>query len=319
MTTSGSADFNQTRDQIITDALQLIGRIGEGETPTTNAINLCSNLLNKLVKHWETMGIHLWTSSFGTLFLNKGQNKYKLSSSRGDFACDDSTLVETTLTSTGSGSTLTVGTTTGMTVGDNIGVQLDAGTRFWSTISSIGSSTSVTLTSPLTSNASSGNTVFSFTALLDRPLHIIDANLTTSSGYSRPLNIRYGQAKFNQIPNKSTQAPPTVAYYLPQDGIGYLYTWPTCDSDISNRIKFAYVRSIQDFNSGTDNPDLPYEWLHALTYNLARIVAPSYGIDLTKKDPNDILMIAKESLAELMMWDSEQSTIQIIPDERHDY
>ena len=36
MATSGSVDFSITRDNIITEALQLTGVIGEGETPSTN-------------------------------------------------------------------------------------------------------------------------------------------------------------------------------------------------------------------------------------------------------------------------------------------
>ena len=255
MATSNSTNFTQTRDQIISDALQLIGRLGEGETATANAISFCSNILNKLIKHWEAKGLHCWTESEGTLFLVEGQNKYTLSTS-GDRATDDSTLVETTLTADASSTTLTLDSTTGMTAADQIGIELDDNTRQWTTIVSVDSSTQVTITTGLTSTASSGNTVFSYTSKIDRPLHIMDARLRNSSNYDRPLTI-YGRAQFMQIPNKLNEAPATVIYYSPQRDNGLLYVWPTPDSDMGNRIKFSYLRSIQDFDSSCDNPDLP--------------------------------------------------------------
>lgn len=317
MSTSGTDNFNQTAVQILTDALMLLGRLGEGQTISTNALSFGMNLLNKLVKSWEPKGLHCWTSSYGTLFLNQGQQKYTINGSSGDYVCDDATLVETSLTSPATGNTLAVVSTVGMSVGDNIGVELDSAVRFWTTIASIGSSTSVTLTSNLTGTASTGRTVFSFTNFLDRPLNVFSAMLRNSSGFDRPIKLD-GQVEYNQIPNKLNQAPPNRAYYSPQQGYGLMYTWGVCDSTISNRIKFCYARSIQDFNSSTDNPDLPDEWLHALTLNMARVWAPAYGIDLTKKDPNDILRQAQEALNDLMAWDSEQSSVFIVPNDRYD-
>ena len=54
-----STSFSQTRDQISTDALMLLGIYGSEDTPNTNDLNICSNLLNKMLKGWEGQGIHL--------------------------------------------------------------------------------------------------------------------------------------------------------------------------------------------------------------------------------------------------------------------
>ena len=56
MTTSGSSDFSVSRDDIITEALQQLGVIGEGGTPSANQLTDMSRLLNMMIKNWSTYG-----------------------------------------------------------------------------------------------------------------------------------------------------------------------------------------------------------------------------------------------------------------------
>jgi len=314
MTTSNSTDFTQTRDQIIADALSLLGRLGEGETPTTNALSFCSNILNKLIKQWETQ-LHLWTTSEGTVFCNPGQNTYRLSPT-GDYACDDTTLVTNQITTASSGSSCVVTSTTGINVGDTIGIELDTGTRFWTTVASVPNSTTVNLVGSMTGTASVNNTVFSYTSNIGRPIDIRSARRRIGIFDSESDNeIRMtGRSDFMGIVNKNTPGFPNRGFYTAQRDQGILYVWPTPD-DCTTRIQISYARSIQDFDTGTDTPDLPQEWLFALTYNLARAAAPAYGINLTKSDPNDIINLAVSSLEELKAWDAENSNIYIVPDD----
>jgi hypothetical protein len=305
MATSNSTSYTQTRDQIITDALQLIGRLGEGESANTNDLSTCSSFLNKLVKHWET-NLHLWLTSEATIFLREGVNKYTLSSS-GDKATDDATLVETTLVS-GSSTAITVDDSTGMTVGDNIGIELDDGTRQWTTISAIVGN-DLTLNAALTSAASEGNTVFSYTTILGRPLAILDARVRTDD-MDNGMTI-YTRKEYMDIVNKSNSGRPIVLYYTPQINAGILYVWPTPDA-VATRLKVSYMRSIQDFVVGTDNADLPQEWLLAITYNLAVLVAPEYGVDLTKTC-RLVPTMAARYLEDLDSWDSESGSIFLGP------
>ena len=60
MTTSNSYDYVKNRDQIITRALRIVGAIGQGETPSAAAITEAAEVLNDLVKEWETDGMQLW-------------------------------------------------------------------------------------------------------------------------------------------------------------------------------------------------------------------------------------------------------------------
>lgn len=59
-TTSGTTSYSATRDNIIKRALRIIGAIGQGETPTTNATTEASQALNDLVKEWQADGMQMW-------------------------------------------------------------------------------------------------------------------------------------------------------------------------------------------------------------------------------------------------------------------
>lgn len=60
MPTSSSYDYTKNRNQIITRALRIVGAIGQGETPSTEAITEAAEVLNDLIKEWETDGMQLW-------------------------------------------------------------------------------------------------------------------------------------------------------------------------------------------------------------------------------------------------------------------
>src|SRR3990167_3017319 len=80
MATSGSVNFNQTRNDIITDALGLIGVYGVGRTISSEDMTYCSNALNKMIKAWQGKGIHLWSKEEGVLFPAAYTAEYILSS-----------------------------------------------------------------------------------------------------------------------------------------------------------------------------------------------------------------------------------------------
>lgn len=312
MTFSGTTSFTETRDQLITNALNLLGVVAAGETVTPNDLSYCASALNAMVKAWMAQGIHLWTEEEGTIYFVNGQASYTLP---GANSSDGSgTPVETTLTSPGSGSSLTVASTTGMTSGDTLGLQLDSNVIYWTTISSPPSGTTVTIAGSVPTTASSGNQVFTYTAALQRPLSIQSARIRNSSGFDRMMEIKPRQDYMN-IPQKTITGSPIILFFTPQISTGIVYVWPTPYS-VAERLKVTYLRTIQDFDSGTDQPDFPQEWLECLTFNLAVRIAPSYGVNLSSggiQGNPDILRMAQQFLEELKAWDAEQPYIQIIP------
>lgn len=314
MTTSGSTDFTQTRDQISTDVLQLLGVYGPEDTPTSSDLAICSNFLNKMVKAWECQGVHLWTYNEAAIFLTEGFQKYSLSSSSSDITGDDP--IYNSLDGDASGSSITVlsENTNFMTIGDNIGIKLDDNTLQWTTITGI-SGQIITLNTSLTGAASSGNNVFTFTTRTDRPLSITGARFKSSSGFERPIKF-LGRDDFMKIPSKDTTGSALQAYYSPKVSTAHLYVWPTAD-DVGDCICISYLKRIQDFDSSSNTPDLPQEALEAITYNLAIRVAPAFGIATQKLNP-DISVIAVTSLEELKLWDVEDGSVNVVSNYRYD-
>jgi hypothetical protein len=313
LATSNSINYSQNRNELISDALQLLGVIGAGESASANDITFCSAILNKMVKAWEAQGIHLWKESEAIIAVIPGKNKYTLAASNGDIIGDNP--VETTLTASASGATLTLSDTTGMTAADNIVITLDDDTHHSTTIVSVDTPTQVTITSAVASVASSGNCVFTYTAAAGRPLNVNNCRYKYNNGIERAM-LKMGRSEFMALPNKSMSAPCTAFYYTPQLSNGYLYVYPT-PSEPNDTLHISYQKSIQDFDGAADDPDFPQEWLEAITYNLAARVAPAYGLTLSKVNP-DILGIAQSSLANAELWDTEEGSVRIVPNNRFD-
>ena len=80
MATSGSVNFSQNRDQIITRALNVLDIVGVGFTPSAGEIDHAANALNLLVKSWQgqtdfARGLKVWARKRGYLFLQRSQNE----------------------------------------------------------------------------------------------------------------------------------------------------------------------------------------------------------------------------------------------------
>jgi hypothetical protein len=119
------------------------------------------------------------------------------------------------------------------------------------------------------------------------------------------------------IPTKTTsEGASTCFYYSPQLSSGELYVWPV-PQDTTDSLVISYVKTIEDFDSSSDNPDFPQECLSALTKNLAVAVSPAFGINLMKVNPV-LLQEAKTELREIESWDSEEGSIYIVPNRRDD-
>lgn len=79
MTTSGTNNYNNTRDQIITRALRIVQAIGQGETPDATAISEASFTLNDLIAEWNTDGMPQWNiETYTCTPLVSGTNTYNI-------------------------------------------------------------------------------------------------------------------------------------------------------------------------------------------------------------------------------------------------
>src|SRR3990167_9718369 len=160
MASSGSYDLSITRDDIITAALQLAGIIGEGETGTSAQISEAALLLNMIVKLREADGMPLWALKRGYILPFTGTSSIN-NDSHVVTAYDTTTL---SADSIASDTTLTVTSITGFSNADQIGIELDDGSVDWTTINGAPSGTTITITTGVTTAASSGNRIYGYTA-----------------------------------------------------------------------------------------------------------------------------------------------------------
>ncbi len=280
MTTSGTYTFNLTKTQIITRAFNILNIYDLKATVEADDYSFASDILNSMLKMWETEGIKLWKRRQATLFPVLNQNNYQLGSVSGADRCTN-TYYSTTLTTTvSSGTTIVVNSATNLITGMYIGIELDNGSRQWTTITNI-ASTTLTLNDAITSSATSGNTIVAYSALINRPLKLLRAttyDLNTSTDTMVQL-LSYDD--YFNLPLKTTSGRPVNAYYdrlinntLPYTGTLYLFNQP---SDVDIIFKFTYLDALQDMLNSTDTLDMPQEWLYPIIINLAAELCIPYG------------------------------------------
>jgi len=313
MATSGSIDFSLNRNEIIKEAMDLIGVLSIGENPTDAEVATCSRSLNMMLKTWTTSGIHLWTQETGTLWLVEGQAKYLLGSGATS-ANWTTSYTETTLSAdeAAAQTTLSVTTSAGMTAADIIGIVLDDDSIQWTTIDSVPNSTSVVVDDALTGVAAEDNVVYWYTTRAERPIKIVNIYRRDTSGNDIPLSPPIARDTYEALPDKDLQGTPNSYYYDPQITQGGLYVWPTADDDKNHILFVVFQRTIEDMDASTDDFDLPQEWAETISYNLAVRIAPKFDAPLRA----DTKETAKELKEELETWDSEPVSIFFQPDLR---
>lgn len=305
MTTSGTYTFNYARDQIIRAALRKVGAIQAGETPGPQMVTDCADALNSMVKFWETSGIHIWTTSEAIMYTQIGQAVYPL----GAGTPTQATVINATTTLTAnvaaSALTITVASNYQVSNGVSIGIIMDSGSVFWTTVASF-VGTTITLSSAITDSATSGNYVYVVSSNITRPLRIPALRRWNTLSQIETPCIPLSRLDYQALPNKTIQGTVTQFWYDPQGGAnnyGNLYLWPTPADVVNNNVKFTWLRPIQDFNTALDTPDFPQEWISTLIWNLALDMAPEFGV------PSEIYLMIKDraesTLAECQMWDKE--------------
>lgn len=277
MATSGSTDFNQTALEIVTGAFRLLGVLAQEQLLESPERADGFAALNLMVKGWQAQRLHLWTKEEGILFLQVGKTDYFLGVT-GNQATRFDDFISTTLTATAAASatTLVVADTTGMVALDTIGIELDDGTRQWTTIVSVDSATGLTITTALTSAASSANTIYTYTTQIERPLRILGVRRgKTGEDTEVPVIPFKSRSEYFNQNDKTSQGTVINYYYSPVLPNGRMYIWQTADN-IRDIIRFTYERPIEDFDSNSNDPDFPVEWTEVIKFNLAARLGLEY-------------------------------------------
>lgn len=286
------------RNEIIEAALDLIGVVPAAEEPTAVDIQDGAAALNDMVKNWQSKGAHLWAQNEAFLFVQPGQVKYQFGDSSPDEATEAFTE-DTLAANVASGSAIITLTTSTPLVNDRIGVELDTGVLFWSTVASL---SPITLATVLPSAAASTNTVYFYTTIIGKALRVPDAR-RSQSGQDIEM-LKMGRIDYFNLPNKLTLGTPVQFYYDPKISSGNMYLWPAPQS-INTIIKFTYNRPLIVFSDADDEPDFPDEWIEVLKYNLALRRAPAYGVSA----PIEVAALATSLMADTGEWDQDAADV----------
>lgn len=301
MAVSSSIDFAATRDDIITEALEQLGVLGEGESPSTNQLTSSARTLNMMLKAWQATETNLFAIQKAYVFMQNDQVKYELSSTGDNWS---TSIVNDYMAVAGvaTDGTITVNDDTGMSASDIIGIELDSGTIQWTTINGAPAANVVTLTVALTGAAATSNRVYTYTTKANRPMKIIEANrIDADSKEEIPIFVR-SLRHYTELPNKTTEAPVNTIYFDPQKSTSYLYVWPEPDR-VDVFLTLWVQRTLFDLDGAADDVDYPQEWFMAIALSLALLLSPKYGV--TGSPFRQLQFLADIYKEQAESWDTE--------------
>ena len=282
MATSGSIDFTANRDDIITEALEQMGVLAEGQAPSPDQLTSMSRTLNMLVKAWQAEGMNLFTIQKLYVYLEKNKNEYSLGSSTSDHISTEYNRTTTSATSVSGASTITVYSITDMGSADYIGIKQSDGTMHWTTINGAPAGSTVTLTDVTTASINSGVTVYFYTSKANRPMKISNVVISDSiSNQDIPIWM-ISRQEYIELPNKISDGIVNSIYYDPQINLGKLFVWPESDT-VDKYLTIWVQRTLEDFDAASDDADFPQEWFLPLAMNLAVISCTKYGVHRTQR------------------------------------
>jgi hypothetical protein len=275
MATSGVKTYTVTTQQLIKDAFVEATIYRQGASLPAEDYDFALRKLNTLARAWQSRGFNVWNDRRATLFLGKSDASYTLGSA-GDHATES--FVSTTLSAdaaSGAG-TVTVTSATGISNGDYIGIVKDDGELFWTTINGAPAGTTITLTVNLDGDAASGNTVFTYTTKITKPLEVTNVQLRQGSNNSVNM-YRLERENYFELSNREATGTPNQFYYERRRVDGVLYIWTT-PQDVTQYINFTYQPYLDDFINQADEADFPIEWQRALVMGLASELCTPFGI-----------------------------------------
>lgn len=310
MPTSGSINLTASRDDIITEALEILGALAEGASPNASQLTSCARTFNYMIKAMQADGLNLFALQQVYLFLQEAQSAYSLIGTTTDHYTASFVETTTSAASVSGATTLTVTSITGLSNLDKIGVYQDDGAVHWTAISGAPSGSTVTLAAALTAAVSSGAVVYAYTSKADRPMRVLEAVVHGfSAGTDTPINTGSREEYFN-LSQKDADGQVNRIYYDPQVGSPKLYVWPQSD-DERDYLKLYIQRSLADVDAASDLVDYPQEWFLFLAYNLALLIGPKYGKPLAAMA--GISSIAEREYTRVRDFDVEPGSVYLMP------
>ncbi len=300
--------YAKTAGDLIRDSLRAATISGIALPVDSDDFAQGETALNDILLNLQTKKVHIWSVTEAVMPLNPDQQKYTFGT---DHAFTD--YVYTTASAAILGAvTLNVVSTTGMTNGDNIGVELSTGVRQWTTLTIVDGDT-VTLGAALTAAVSDLASVYTYTTGIDQPVRV--ENIRFADNYTANEISTVGVARdiyFDQSVKNSTGST-NVWYFSRQLSAGLLYIWPVA-TDCKRLLRLTFIKPQYIPEDQSEDILIPPEWYIPLKFKLAADLALVYGVDANKQ--MILEQKAAQYLQDAMDSDNENLDTQFCPDWR---
>jgi hypothetical protein len=150
-----------------------------------------------------------------------------------------------------------------------------------------------------------------------KPMRVLSIRRRITTGsLDTPLQ-ELSRQEYEDIPNKTVASIPVSFYYDPQRALGTLSIWPTASTATAaaQTLQVTYLRRLADFDTSSDDPDFPQEWLGALVYGTAVWLMPEYPVNDSNLS-GLVISTAQALYADLSGWDEEPASIYMQMDTR---
>ncbi len=308
MSTSGVYNYTMNRNEIIFEALSLIGVASSFRNPSASEYATGVKWLNILIKAWQKKGLRPTQQTQIVVFLSTTANQYTLGPN-GDHASYTYNQAVTTADSVMGATTITIDDTAGFVAGYNIGIEINVNVMQWTTIVSVVGQV-VTLADPLDADLITGNVVFAYPAKVQKPLRFNNCQRALPDATEAIVGIE-NRADYFNISNKTIQGYVTQMHYSPKINDGLLYVFPI-SSQVTQVLKATVEYPLEVFTSSTQTPPFPDEWLLPLIYGLATLMGPVFGFFGPEFETIKGMAAAFED--DILSNDVEDNFIQFTPD-----
>lgn len=294
MATSGITELNITAKKVIEKALLSLGVGSAGSQLTASELTDGLDSLNNLIKSWQNY--HLpWLSTNSVVFFDANKRIYKLGEA-GDKQTMASDFREAAVNADVAlgGATITCDTTQ-FSVNDNVGIELDSGTRFWSTVAVVNAGAgTIQLNNAVPSASATGRSIFCCTNFISlRPLSMDYASKGVYNQNTDEEMTLYLKDTYLDIVDKKNTGEPTIAYYNAQLGAGEFFVYLVPDS-CNYYANVNYKRGLEIVTDQNQTLDFPDEFVRALIPSLAVLMSAEYSTSAERT--SSVMRSADENL-----------------------
>lgn len=324
-----NVDYSVTRDNVLTEAYELLGVLAEGSTLSSAQTTSGARTLNMLLKHWQGQGINLYAVKETFLFLIDSVGTYNQLDFNGTTGLDVDRnhiyvseyqmvdFAESSTTEITVNEAFIAGTPVADAVAtDVIGIPLADGTMHWAEISSVGTAGAFSKSYTFASHALTLSTDPDITKKLvvgitypGRPIKILSTSLRNFyTDTEQPVTV-ISPSDFNVLPSKSTAGTPNQIMYNREQNLGDLRTYPVNDSPYKVLVLWAQL-PLTDIDSDinlNNNQGIPQEFYMAFAYSVAEAIMPKIA------PPPDIMnmirSLAKQYRNEAFTYDTGETLL----------